>query len=418
MRKIDKRIFIVFLIFLCVKSMQLILIRAHYVIDSNDYILFSQNLTTGDPNIFSLRTPFYPFLLRLSDVLFGSYERIIILQIGFSLLGFWLLNILTRKISNSRTAMIVSVLYILSPLNLLDSVISTESISSALMIAFIYGLVITNENKKLTSILITSFILTFLIFTRPQYLIFVLIIPAYFIFKKYEYKFYLIVLIPAVLSAIWMFRIYEGTGMFNMSSLIGYTLINHTGNFIEKAGDEYKDIKDIYIPKRDLNIKNNGHQDYTIWEVRSELEKKLATDKLRLSKILKDLSIDLIIHNPVQYLKSVFYAFSNSLILSPALVLSSDLGTKLSFLRFYKFTFPFYQIVLSSGMFVFLVIMILRLFRKYTLADLLIFLFLSNMLITVIVDSGENARFLFPAYCILYISLAIFIDYMYSVRKQ
>ena len=141
----------------------------------------------------------------------------------------------------------------------------------------------------------------------------------------------------------WMFTVYNATGMFNMTTLAGYNLINHTGKYIEKAPAEYEQLKTIYIKQRDEDIKLRGSQSGTIWEVRDTLQKTLKLTKTGLSIELKKISKYLILHYPFEYLRSVWAS------LRIAFIVPDDDFRLVNNGFLFRLFVPLYQLIIGFG---------------------------------------------------------------------
>lgn len=92
---------------------------------------------------------------------------------------------------------------------------------------------------------------------------------------------------------------------FGLSTMAGYNLSNHSGRFIEKAGDQYATIRDIYLKHREKKIAETGHHQMTIFEARDELREKTGYNDVTLAREFTKLSLDLFARYPMLYLKGV-----------------------------------------------------------------------------------------------------------------
>ena len=92
---------------------------------------------------------------------------------------------------------------------------------------------------------------------------------------------------------------------FGFSTMAGYNLTNHSGRFMEKAGDEYATIRDIYLKYRTLQVAETGSHSFTVFYARRELLEKTGLDEVALSRQLTRLSLELFAKYPLLYLRSV-----------------------------------------------------------------------------------------------------------------
>ena len=99
-------------------------------------------------------------------------------------------------------------------------------------------------------------------------------------------------------------------GQFGMSTLIGLTLTNHSGAFIERAPDEYATLRDIYLAYREKHIAASGTHRMTIFEARQEMKERTGFTDAQLSRELSRMSVKLFKAYPLDYLRSVAEAWA------------------------------------------------------------------------------------------------------------
>ncbi len=102
----------------------------------------------------------------------------------------------------------------------------------------------------------------------------------------------------------WVGFIYKNYGMISLSTMTGYHMVQHTGNFFEYVPDEYSQIRDTYIKYRDERMAQYGTQGNTIWEAIPELEQVSGLNFYDLSRTLAKISVGLIREHPGMYLQS------------------------------------------------------------------------------------------------------------------
>jgi hypothetical protein len=114
------------------------------------------------------------------------------------------------------------------------------------------------------------------------------------------------VLTPALVMVIgWTLYIYTTYGVFSLTTMSGYHLMQHTGNFFEYVPDQYAALRDTYIKYRDARVAEFGTQGNTIWEAIPEMERVSGLNFFQLSRTLERLSIQLIREHPDLYLRNV-----------------------------------------------------------------------------------------------------------------
>lgn len=398
--KKEKNIIIIIVISLLYNGLQYTLIPLIITNDSYDYILLSENLFDFHSIYFGIRTPLYPLIIKCCNYFCTDLNYIIIFQLLLNCISAVLIFNITKFLKNINTAILASLIFIFFPASLFANAILTESLSVFLFILFLYLFIKSKMNNNILVILLTSIVLTLLIFNRPQYLLFLLSLVLFFLIFKYPYRFYLIIFIPIILSFIWIYQVKNVTGICSMSTLIGYNIINHTGKYIEFAPKEYDRLKEIYIKKRDENMKIKGYQEFTIWEVREELQSKLKLNKIELSKLLIQVSLNLIFDHPIKYLSSVWSAMKQTLTFP-------DYFQNIKNTYYFRILSPFYQLLIGFGLIGGIFIIIKRRVGKFEYHFILLTLLLTNLIASSVFDFGENNRFFIPSYFIIFIWSAI-----------
>ena len=122
-----------------------------------------------------------------------------------------------------------------------------------------------------------------------------------------KYRTYGATLIVSVILTTICWTLVNGyyNSFYGVTSTIGFNLINHTGDYLEKGFEYDPEIVDIYLKYRNERDSLNLPHEFTIWDAKSEIQSKLNLSKADLSKRLIRLSIKLITWHPFHYLKSV-----------------------------------------------------------------------------------------------------------------
>jgi hypothetical protein len=100
----------------------------------------------------------------------------------------------------------------------------------------------------------------------------------------------------------WVDRTYE---MLSPTTMSGYHLVQHTGEYFEYVPDEYAAIRDTYLKYRDAQIAARGTQANAIWDAIPELSQVSGLSFYGLSAELQRLSLELIRQHPLLYLRNV-----------------------------------------------------------------------------------------------------------------
>jgi hypothetical protein len=103
----------------------------------------------------------------------------------------------------------------------------------------------------------------------------------------------------------WVNFIHQRFGIWSLSVMNGYNLVQHTGLFFEYLPDKYATIRDTYIQFRDERIAEFSVPGNAIWDAIPDLERVSGLGFIPLSNLLAKLSIQLILDHPVLYLRNV-----------------------------------------------------------------------------------------------------------------
>lgn len=120
---------------------------------------------------------------------------------------------------------------------------------------------------------------------------------------------WLVLAIPAIAILAWATRNYLVDGFFTPSSLSGYNLTQMVGPFMELAPAQYRDLAEIYVDTRNERMPIRGTHSGTIFFAYREMLDGRQTTWAGLSRDLQDLSIQLILKNPLGYLQVAREAF-------------------------------------------------------------------------------------------------------------
>jgi hypothetical protein len=107
----------------------------------------------------------------------------------------------------------------------------------------------------------------------------------------------------------WIGFIHQQFNEWSITTMTGYHLVQHTGNFFEYVPDEYAALRDTYIKYRDAHIAQYGTQTNTIWDAIPEMSKVSGYSFYGLSRVLARISIQLIWQHPGLYLKSAAWGW-------------------------------------------------------------------------------------------------------------
>jgi len=217
-------------------------------------------------------------------------------------------------------------------------------------------------------------------------------------------------LLPVILLAGgWVTFIHARFGDWGLTTMTGYHLVQHTGNFFEYVPDEYADLRDTYLEYRDAHIAEYGTQTNTIWEAIPALTEVSGLHFYDLSRTLARISIDLILHHPDLYLRNVLKGWA--LFWLAPVYWQSQSFTWQAAVPALKLLIQSQRGLLVAGNAAFVIlslIVVIRAIRAHPLTRRLppFFWFLtSSIWITSILqsllDHGDNPRFLVPLQSLL-----------------
>jgi hypothetical protein len=110
---------------------------------------------------------------------------------------------------------------------------------------------------------------------------------------------------PIVLLGGWLLNVNSRYGMLSPSTMGGYHLVQHTGEYFHLLPDEYAVIRDTYVKYRDQRIEERGVQTNAIWDAIPELTEVSGLSFFDLSREMQSLSLQLITAHPMLYAANV-----------------------------------------------------------------------------------------------------------------
>jgi hypothetical protein len=325
----------VFLVLVVSLISRLVIILVYQPVASNDtpsYRRLANAVLRGFVNYDGTRTPGYPVFLALV----GCDQRVWIAQLLLGIATTFLLFYIGWKLTDMPW--FGGLIALSHTLNLgqlfFESNLLTESLTTFLLALTMAGMLIWLLYPEKRSIWLAASIglisvLTLLVRPLFIYLPFYLFI---FLWIELKQKFsppnmaaevdnkgkkaqtfidhhptqYLIAFIlpVALLLGGWISFIHTRFGFWSPTTMTGYHLIQHTGNFFEYVPDEYASLRDTYIQYRDAHIAQYGTQTNTIWDAIPEMSRVSGYNFYDLSEVLTRISIQLILKHPLLFIKS------------------------------------------------------------------------------------------------------------------
>ncbi|MDP2976351.1 MAG: hypothetical protein Q8N45_09100, partial [Anaerolineales bacterium] len=131
-----------------------------------------------------------------------------------------------------------------------------------------------------------------------------------------------------LIIAAWVNFIHQRFGMWSVTTMSGYHLVQHTGLFFEYVSDEYAAIRDTYIQYRNARLAETGEPGNAIWDAIPALQEVSGLGFVPLSNLLAKISIRLILEHPDLYLCSVLqgwlWFWKAPVYWSPAAITNTD----------------------------------------------------------------------------------------------
>jgi hypothetical protein len=244
-------------------------------------------------------------------------------------------------------------------------------------------------------------------------------------------------LLPVVLLlGGWIIFIHKNFGEWSLTTMTGYHLVQHTGNFFEYVPDEYASLRDTYIKYRDAHIAQYGTQTNAIWDAIPEMSQVSGYSFYALSRVLTRISIQLILQHPFLYLKNALLGWW--MFWRVPVYWSADAlrypwmagGLTLVILIERVLVFFINMVFIFASIYFALVEFISNVRRKpsilamrYTHPSMYVFLWmlLGNIwiasILQTLLDHGDNPRFLVPLQSLVVLWVAAFI-LQWVVQKQ
>ncbi len=109
-------------------------------------------------------------------------------------------------------------------------------------------------------------------------------------------------LAPLLMLGAWLAWMVTTYGMIGPTTMGGYHLVQHTGEYFEFLPDDVAPLRDTYLEYRDIQIAERGTQTNAIWDAIPEMSEVSGLSFFALSAELQRLSVRLIMQHPDLYL--------------------------------------------------------------------------------------------------------------------
>jgi hypothetical protein len=299
--------------------------------DTPSYRRLADTVLQGFTSYDGTRTPGYPVFLALV----GSDQRVWLVQLFLGFITTLLLFYIGWKLTDKPW--FGGLIAMAHTLNLgqlfFESNLLTESLTTFLMVLTMAGMLAWFLYPKIRSLWL-AFILGFLssvtLLVRPLFiylpfflLVFLWLEPKLDIkrsklideggketqnkpsIQHSKWRSGIAFLVPVILLlGGWLVFIHKNFNEWSLTTMTGFHLVQHTGNFFEYVPDEYAVLRDTYIKYRDAHIAQFGTQTNAIWDAIPEMSKVSGYSFYALSRVLTRISIQLILNHPFLYIKN------------------------------------------------------------------------------------------------------------------
>ena len=112
-------------------------------------------------------------------------------------------------------------------------------------------------------------------------------------------------LVGLALIGVYVNFIHQRFDIWGLSTMNGYHMMNHAGQFFEYVPDEYAGLRETYIRYRDAQQAETGSGANAIWDAIPEMQQVSGLGFTDLSRQLGQICTRLILEHPGLYLRSV-----------------------------------------------------------------------------------------------------------------
>ncbi len=281
--------------------------------DTSGYFRAAQAIENGFQNYDGTRTPIYPAFIALLGSESAVYTGQLILGICITMAWF----IIGYKTSGQPLfGAVIAIAHSLNPGQFFfEASLLTETLATFwLMLSFVGAYFwLSNENSRSVWLGLGIGVGAALsALTRPQFIFFPFLVALFLAFSYQDkhinlnWKPLLWVLLPAiVIIGGWMGWIYSRYHILSVTAMSGFHTVQHTGYYFEDVPDEDAALRDVYIEFREERIETYGTQGNTIWDAIPAMQEASGLNFYELSARLQEISIQLIISHPWEYLQRV-----------------------------------------------------------------------------------------------------------------
>jgi hypothetical protein len=279
--------------------------------DSPTYIQLGKSLLkSGFANYSATRPPGYPAFLALAG------EWTYFAQLCLGLLATLLFFYIGWKLSHR--AWFAGLAALLHTLNIgqlfFEATLLTETLTTFLVtLTLAGGLFVWQQEDmrwRLAGVLIAGLSAALAGITRPLFVFLPFLLALFLLLIESKFTRRWLLALVSVLPALlifggWLNFVDNHYKILSFDTIGGYRWLNHTGEYFEYVPDQYADLRSTYIYYRDQKITETGTQTNAAWDALPEMQEASGLGYFGLSRLLTDISMDLIRTHPDLYLKNV-----------------------------------------------------------------------------------------------------------------
>ncbi|MCJ7694563.1 MAG: hypothetical protein MUO40_03975 [Anaerolineaceae bacterium] len=378
--------------------------------DTPSYWRSAEAVLHGFENYDGTRTPGYPAFLAIA----GSEKVVYAIQLGLGVLVSLTFFFLGWKLTqNPVFGTLIGLSHTLNAGQVFfEANILTETLTTFWLVASIlcaYFWIKKPGWRRAWLLLLAGLTSALAVLTRPLFIFMPVLLGTFLAISSSEKRLkldwrpiVLVLLLATIMISGWMLWVNSHFGIFNLSTMSGFHLVQHTGYYFEDVPDEDAILRDVYLDFREERIAQYGTQGNTIWDAIPEMQKASGLGFYDLSKELQRISVDLIKSHPWLYMK---YAFKGWWMFWRAPVYWSADSLQIPGLaKVVQFYITSNRILLFGANLVFILSSIVAVFCK-KVRDLwqikpILWIMAGTVWVTsvfqTLLDHGDNPRFLVP----------------------
>jgi len=382
-----------------------------YFKDSDEYVELAQRFMDGSFQGYDgARTPAFPGFMAL---LGNNDTLVVIAQNIFGIIAVLLIYKMAASMMSGSWALLCGlILSSYLPFVFYDFAILTESLSTFFLVFslfLVWKFKLFELTAGLWQLVLVSMVMSVLFLIKPLFLyvpfalILLLMIKAFKVrIKIYLLKILTLAVIPFITFYSWN-KINEwNTGQFMTAKYMGIYRTQVVTSFFEKIPDEENVIREILLKNRRKAAALNNPEQYPMatWYARPELNEALGTTDLELSIKLKKVATDLIIANPLDYLRQVGISFLKFYSADSTLLWNVEKFRSVTVSKLFVGSWLFlqrYALLFLNSVFLILPLVSFALKSKWNaFAKGLYAIILLGSILQAMVAYGENSRYCYP----------------------